>query len=169
MSYYSSLALWQLPRSLKASLGAPYSDFFGSDRLFELSIKMHYQKDFSKTIGRDAGVGATAQRGKLENDDLSDTSPPALAYLTGDTQPSGIAPCSHFSASSLASHYDQYFAPCVFMTHGSSTTKTNGRDAGVGATAQRGKLENDDLSDTCPTALAYLYQRTGTEQFIARH
>ena len=32
------------------------------------------------------------------------------------------------------------------MTYGSSTTKTNGRDAGVGATAQRGKLENDDLS-----------------------
>ena len=58
---------------------------------------------------------------------------------------------------------------CVFMTHGSSTTKTNGRDAGVGATEQRGKLENDDLSDTSPPALAYLYQRTGTGQFTARH
>ena len=38
------------------------------------------------------------------------------------------------------------------MMHGSSTTKTIGRDAGVGATAQRGKLENDDLSDTSPPA-----------------
>ena len=103
---------------------------------------------FTKTNSRDAGVGATAQRGKLENDDLSDASPPALACLNDDTQPSDIAPCSHFSASSLVSHYDQSFAPCVFMTHGSSFTKTNGRDAGVGATEQRGKLENDDLSDT---------------------
>ena len=93
----------------------------------------------------------------------------ALAYLNDDTQPSDIAPCSHFSASSLVSHYDQSFAPCVFMMHGSSFTKTNGRDAGVGATAQRGKLENDDLSDTSPPALAYLYQRTGTGQFTARH
>ena len=93
----------------------------------------------------------------------------ALAYLNDDTQPSGIAPCSHFSAFSLASHYNHYFTPCVFMTYGSSTTKTNGRDAGVGATAQRGKLENDDLSDTSPPALAYLYQRTGTGQFTVRH
>ena len=69
------------------------------------------------------GKKATAQRGKLENDDLSDTSLPALAYLNDDTQLSDIAPCSHFSASSLALHYDQYLAPCVFMAYGSSSTK----------------------------------------------
>ena len=130
---------------------------------------MTHRSSTTKTNGRDAGVGATAQRGKLEKKGLSDTTPPAYAYLNDDTQPSGIAPRLLFSASSLVSHYDQYFAPCVFMTYGSSTTKTIGRDAGVGATAQRGKLENDDLSDTSPPALAYLYQRTGTGQFTARH
>ena len=65
---------------------------------------MTHGSSTTKSIGRDAGVGATAQRGKLENDDHSDTSLPALAYLNDDTQLSGIAPCSHFSASSLASH-----------------------------------------------------------------
>ena len=63
----------------------------------------------------------------------------------------------HTSRPPLSFHFmTNLLPPCVFMTHGSSFTKTNVFNAGVGATAQCGKLENDDLSDTSSPGLSTL-------------
>ena len=68
-----------------------------------------------KETGRGAVLGAKTSSGELENHDLADISPPALAYLNDDAQSLDIALSQRFPSTSPVPRYDHHHAPCVFI------------------------------------------------------